>query len=120
MRQVRWLGFVHRLGAGCGDRVMGAMHDVCMSSHDETREAATGTDGFSTADLPAMRREQLMSALEVARHEHDPATNWAAFREVVWREAALAFGFFEREPWPDDVPLPPWVGSDQSEGEDNA
>jgi hypothetical protein len=96
------------------------MHDVGMSSHDETHETATGADGLSTADLPEMRREQLMSALEVARHEHDPATDWSAFRKVVWREAGLAFGFVEREPWPVDLPLPSWADSGQGEGEDSA
>jgi hypothetical protein len=53
------------------------------------------SDGFTPADLPAVRRELFMDALAVARH--DPAMQWEPFCDVAWREAGLAFGFLERE-----------------------
>jgi hypothetical protein len=90
-----------------------------MNSTDEEQTAA-GSTGFSAADLQTIRRESLMDALEVARHEHDPASDWEAFCAVVWREAGLAFGFLEREPWPEDLPRPAWPASRQGEGQDSA
>jgi hypothetical protein len=65
-----------------------------------------------------MRRELLMDALRVARLEHDPAQDWPGFCAVVWREAALAFGFVERESGPSPRSAPGPTG--QGEGEDSA
>jgi hypothetical protein len=71
--------------------------------HDSSRGSADDSVGFSTEDLPEIQQELLMDVLEVARQEHDPALAWDAFCASVWREAALAFGFVEREA----VPSPP-------------
>jgi len=62
--------------------------------------------GVTSEDLSDIRRELFMYALAVARHDHDPCHEWNAFVEVAWQEAALAFGFVEREPWPEGPPRP--------------
>ncbi len=53
-------------------------------------------DGVTPSDLAAIRRELFLDALTVARHDHDPASEWEAFCEAAWREAGLAFGFLPR------------------------
>lgn len=83
-----------------------------MARQEHQSESAEG-DGLSAGDLPVIRRELLMDALEVARREHDPSAEWEAFRAVVWREAGLAFGFVDRDPWPEGLARPAARGSDQ-------
>ncbi len=68
--------------------------------------AKDNSDGVTPNALPAIRRELFMDALMVARHDHDPGTQWEQFCETAWKEAALAFGFVEREPWPGSSPSP--------------
>ncbi len=68
--------------------------------------AAAGQGGVTPEDLADIRRELFIDALTVARHDHDPSREWEAFAEVAWGEAALAFGFVEREPWPEGLPRP--------------
>ncbi len=78
-----------------------------MTSQDDTTGAAAAVQGGVTAeDLADIRRELFMEALAVARHDHDPTREWEAFAEAAWQEAALAFGFVEREPWPEELPRP--------------
>jgi hypothetical protein len=60
-------------------------------------------EGGGIGDLLGIRRELFVSALEVARADHDPAREWEAFAEAAWREAALAFGFAEREDLPEST-----------------
>jgi hypothetical protein len=62
--------------------------------------------GLAPADLAEVRRELFVDALSVARFDHDPVAEWEAFCERAWREAGLAFGFLDREPWPESVPRP--------------
>lgn len=69
-------------------------------------EHSGDSGGVTAQDLPRIRRELLMDALAVARHDHDPAADWAAFCDAVWREVALAYGFVEREPWPEGLDIP--------------
>ena len=61
-----------------------------------------------------MRRELFIDALAVARHDHDPSSEWESFAEAAWREAVLAFGFVEREPWPEGLPRPALADERQS------
>lgn len=63
-------------------------------------------EGATPDALPAIRRELFMDALMVARYDHDPGTQWAQFCEVAWNEAAMAFGFVGREPWPGSSTAP--------------
>lgn len=56
--------------------------------------------GVSRADLVEIRRELFVAALDVARHDYDPSVEWDRFCEAAWGEAALAFGFIEREEVP--------------------
>jgi hypothetical protein len=89
---------------------------VGMTSDEGVPEPA-GVEGVSGEDLPLIRRELLLGALEVARREHDPVVEWEGFCAVVWREAALAFGFVERPAWPAGLALPSSPGWGQGEGE---
>lgn len=36
--------------------------------------------------------KRFLAVLAVARHEHDPATDWDAFADAAWREARAMFG----------------------------
>ncbi len=69
--------------------------------------------GVTPTDLAGIRRELFRDALAVARHDHDPSREWEAFAEAAWGEAALAFGFVEREPWPEGLPRPNLPGDDR-------
>ena len=42
------------------------------------------TPGISVDDLPEIYREGYLHAIEAAREEHDPATEWEDFREYLW------------------------------------
>lgn len=84
-----------------------------MTSERHTTQPATATeDGVTADDLAGIRRELFIDALTVARHDHDPSREWEAFAEAAWGEAALAFGFIEREPWPEALPRPGLPGDD--------
>lgn len=48
--------------------------------------------GITTEDLPAIYREGYLQAIEAARIEHDPATDFEAFREYLWLALVAAFG----------------------------
>jgi len=84
-----------------------------MTSHDGTTGAAAAPGGVTPEDLADIRRELFIDALTVARHDHDPSREWEAFAEAAWGEAALAFGFVEREPWPQELPMPRLGGDDR-------
>ncbi len=77
-----------------------------MTSQDDTAGGAAVHGGVMPDDLADIRRELFIDALAVARHDHDPSREWEAFAEAAWGEAALAFGFVEREPWPEELPEP--------------
>jgi hypothetical protein len=82
----------------------------------QAAEQADVPAGFTPADLPAVRRELFMDALAVARDDHDPATQWEDFCEAAWKEAGLAFGFLQREGWPESVDLPAWAAGQATSG----
>lgn len=87
-------------GAACGQRVARCMI-VGMSENERAGSAsASAGRGVGSGDLHQLRRELFIGALEVARADHDPGREWESFAEVAWREAALAFGFVERDEWP--------------------
>jgi hypothetical protein len=85
-----------------------------MTTQDDTTGAAAAVPvGVTPQDLADIRRELFIDALAVARHDHDPSREWEAFAEAAWREAALAFGFVEREPWPEELPRPKLPSDDR-------
>jgi hypothetical protein len=85
-----------------------------MDAEDDAAEPTTSrANGVTFHDLADVRRELFIDALAVARHDHDPSREWEAFVEAAWREAALAFGFVEREPWPEGLPRPRLDGGDR-------
>ncbi len=74
-------------------------------------------DGVTPENLVDIRRELFMDALAVARHDHDPSSEWEAFADVAWREGALAFGFVERGPWPEGLPRPEFPEGERRSGQ---
>ncbi len=50
------------------------------------------TPGITADDLPEIYREGYLHAIEAAREEHDPATEWEAFREYLWVALVRVFG----------------------------
>jgi hypothetical protein len=55
---------------------------------------------------PGSYREEFVFAVETARALHDPATEWAAFRDTLWAHLARVFGVDDPSDWPDGVPHP--------------
>jgi hypothetical protein len=51
-------------------------------------------------------REEFLFAVETARALHDPATEWAPFRDTLWAHLARVFGVDDPAGWPDDLPHP--------------
>lgn len=48
--------------------------------------------GVTADDLPEIYREGYIHAIEAAREEHDPASEWGAFREYLWIALVRVFG----------------------------
>lgn len=48
--------------------------------------------GITVEDLPDIYRDGYLHAIESARAEHDPATDWDAFRDYVWGALVQVFG----------------------------
>ena len=59
--------------------------------------------GISLDDLPAIYREGYLHAIESARAEHDPATDWDRFREYLWHALIGVFGLEVTQPWPAEL-----------------
>lgn len=61
--------------------------------------------GITVEDLTQMYREGYLHAIEAARAEHDPATEWNAFREQLWGDLLRVFGVESptSEPQTEDV-----------------
>lgn len=57
----------------------------------------SGADGY---------REEYLYAVEVARAQHDPATDWEGFRDVLWHHLMRVFGVEDSALWPSGVPFP--------------
>lgn len=51
-------------------------------------------------------REEFLFAVETARALHDPATEWAAFRDTLWAHLSRVFGVDDPSGWPDGLPHP--------------
>lgn len=49
--------------------------------------------GIGAGDLPEIYREGYVHAIESARAEHDPATDWEGFRDYLWESLLPVFGF---------------------------
>jgi hypothetical protein len=58
------------------------------------------------ASKPDGYREEFLFAVEAARALHDPATEWAAFRDVLWAYLARVFGVDDPGDWPAELPHP--------------
>jgi hypothetical protein len=58
------------------------------------------------ASEPDGYREEFLFAVEAARALHDPATEWAAFRDILWAYLARVFGVGDAGGWPSDLPHP--------------
>lgn len=50
------------------------------------------TPGITADDLPEIYRDGYLHAIEAAREEHDPASEWDAFREYLWVALVRVFG----------------------------
>lgn len=50
------------------------------------------TPSLTAEDLPRIYRENYLHAIGDAREQHDPATEWDAFREHLWAGLARVFG----------------------------
>ncbi len=48
--------------------------------------------GITVEDLPDIYRESYLHAIESARAEHDPATEWDAFTDYLWTALVQVFG----------------------------
>ncbi len=106
------------LTEGTGRVVACRVQPWIVMSESESSEVQSMVEGGLTASaLPAIRRDLFMDALAVARHDHDPSSEWEQFCEAAWREAALAFGFAERESWP-GAAQSQGDGLDQRDGDD--
>lgn len=96
-----------------------------MPSEHDAQDGHAGaaediSDGVAPDALPGIRRELFIDALMVARHDHDPGTQWEQFCETAWKEAALAFGFMERELWPGSSTSPDVGGVEPQRDSDDA
>ncbi len=58
--------------------------------------------GIGREDLPEIYHEGYLQAVESARAEHDPADDWAGFREYLWQSLVRVFGLDVDVPWPDE------------------
>ena len=56
--------------------------------------------------LPASYREEFLYAVELARAEHDPATDWEGFRDTLWSYLTRVFGVEDLSAWPPGFPDP--------------
>lgn len=48
--------------------------------------------GISLEDLPGIYREEYLYAVELARGQHDPCSDWEGFRETLWGYLVRVFG----------------------------
>lgn len=48
--------------------------------------------GIRAEDLPEIYREGYLHAIESARAEHNPSTDWEGFREYLWASLIPVFG----------------------------
>ena len=62
-----------------------------------------GHTGISVDDLPAIYRQGYLHAIESARAEHDPGTDWDGFREYLWEALIRVFGLDVPDRWPEQV-----------------
>ncbi len=82
------------------------MGRMSQQTESQPAESAVVATGVAQGDMRDLRHQSFVDALTVARDEQSPATAWEGFVEVAWREVGLAFGFLEREPWPDGLERP--------------
>jgi hypothetical protein len=61
--------------------------------------------GIGVEDLPAVMRELFDQCVADARATADPAEDFDAFIEELWRQLAAAFGLVRRD-WPEGAPQP--------------
>lgn len=64
-----------------------------------------GTDALFEGDPEGYRTEYLY-AVEVARAQCDPATDWEGFRDVLWQHLMRVFGVEDTAACPSEVPSP--------------
>ena len=83
-------------------------------------------------DLTAGCREEFLYAVEFARAQHDPATDWEGFRDTLWAYLVRVFGVDDPAvrlvgvPESDDRPgedpreVAAWLGEDPGSGQRSA
>lgn len=59
--------------------------------------------GITAEDLPEIYRQGYLHAIESARAEYDPGTEWDDFREYLWSSLVQSFGLGTTE-WPSSTP----------------
>ena len=67
-------------------------------------EMDVGTEDLFDGD-PDAYREEFLYAVEVARAQHDPATDWDGFRDTLWVYLTRVFGV--EDPAAEPAVLPP-------------
>ncbi len=82
------------------------MGRMSQQTESQPAESAVVATGVARGDMRDLRYQLFVDAMAVARSEWSPTTAWEAFVEVAWREVGLAFGFLEREPWPEGLERP--------------
>ena len=60
--------------------------------------------GVDLNDFTAACREEFLYAVELARVQHDPATDWEGFRDTLWAYLMRVFGVADPASWPPGVP----------------
>ena len=71
----------------------------------ELEVVVAGEEG-ALGDLPASCREEFLYAVELARAQHDPATDWEGFRDTLWSYLTRVFGVEDSSAWPPGFPDP--------------
>ena len=85
--------------------------------------------GVGFDDLTGEFREEYLYAVELARAQHDPTTDWEAFRDTLWIYLMRVFGLDDPAAWPAGMPDPvdgpggearqvaAWLGEASGEGQ---
>ena len=71
----------------------------------ESEVDVAGVD-IGLGDFAASCREEYLYAVELARAEHDPATDWEGFRDTLWAYLVRVFGVDDPATCPPAAPDP--------------
>lgn len=67
-------------------------YDAPVVYPDARRFGADVVDGSLFEGAAGDYREEFLYAVEIARAQHDPATDWDGFRDTLWEYLARVFG----------------------------